>query len=695
MKTRIIISFLISAVVFIIAFAVLCPPVQICRIEPVGEPLYKAQFDESGAKCSEENITIEKNHNFNYVIKCDLTGKQIKAINVTFENEAATFTKTQVQLSEGFEFVNTSEAVLQRYKNDKAACLGVESNFIKICSNDAIQSIAFYTSDPQQTVKPLIFGANRYVTVAAFVLFAFIITFFIDKKYNIYQKLLSKIKNSKKRILFFLIGIVMALLLSLCVETVLRQIIGPDSMGKMFNLSSFMVVFVLLTTAFFFYFERKNIQSKPERLVAMLILVIGILIILTEPFSHNSSDQDSHYYYAVQNSFYDEAYLTESDYNVKNTIGFAVAHSLEESSQNIATMNANGQVATYATSPETMLTHKPAGILIAVARLFGASFWERFVAGQFGMLVVYATTVYFAIKKLKSGKMIMSIIALFPTNLVLASNYSYDPWVTGFSLLGTAYFISELQQPDKKITFLETATMCSAFVFASLAKQIYCILLILPMFMIKNWSTKKEKMQYYIIIIAFFAFIFAQFAIRSISAVNGDGDWRGGVVNPMAQVEYIFGNPIEYTKKLLKFVWEYISFSNANKSINFFSYLGQGGSPVVFILLIAFCSITDKNEFDKFYGANFIKTVVIVLAFGLICLIATALYIDFTPVASETIQGCHPRYLMPLIAPFTLTIAPTFFAIKQKKAVYNGIVLAIMTSGLIFKIVSMITIRTL
>ena len=104
---------------------------------------------------------------------------------------------------------------------------------------------------------------------------------------------------------------------------------------------------------------------------------------------------------------------------------------------------------------------------------------------------------------------------------------------------------------------------------------------------------------------------------------------------------------------------------------------------------------TDKNEFDKFYGANFIKTVVIVLEFGLICLIATALYVDFTPVASETIQGCHPRYLMPLIAPFTLTIAPTFFAIKQKKAVYNGIVLAIMTSGLIFKIVSMITIRTL
>ena len=487
----------------------------------------------------------------------------------------------------------------------------------------------------------------------------------------------------------------MALLLSLCVETVLRQIIGPDSMGKMFNLSSCTVIFTLLLTVFCFVFERKNIQLKPERLVAMLIVVFGVLIIFTEPFSHNSSDEDSHYYYAVQNSFYDEAYLTQADYNVKHTIGFAIAHSLEESSQNIATMNANGQAATYAMKPETLLTHKPAGILIAVARLFGASFWERFVTGQFGMLVVYATIVYFAIKKLKSGKMIMSIIALFPTNLVLACNYSYDPWVTGFTLLGTAYFISEIQQPNKKISFIETVIMCGAFVLAAWPKQIYCILLIIPLFMIKNWTSRKEKLQYYIIIIAFFAFIFAKFAIRSVTAVNGVGDWRGGVVNPMAQVEYIFGNPIEYTKKLLKFVWEYISFSNANKSINFFSYLGQGGSPVVFILLIAFCSITDKNEFDKFYGANFIKTVVIVLEFGLICLIATALYVDFTPVASETIQGCHPRYLMPLIAPFTLTIAPTFFAIKQKKAIYNGAVLATMTGTLIFKIISIITIKSL
>ena len=145
----------------------------------------------------------------------------------------------------------------------------------------------------------------------------------------------------------------------------------------------------------------------------------------------------------------------------------------------------------------------------------------------------------------------------------------------------------------------------------------------------------------------------------------------------------------------MKFVWEYISFANANKSINFFSYLGQGGSPIIFILLLAFCSITDKNDFDKFYGVNLIRLIILALSFGLICMMATALYIDFTPVASETINGCHPRYLMPLIAPLALTIAPPIFAIKQKKTLYNTLVLAIMSGALIFKIISFITIKTL
>ncbi len=108
-------------------------------------------------------------------------------------------------------------------------------------------------------------------------------------------------------------------------------------------------------------------------------------------------------------------------------------------------------------------------------------------------------------------------------------------------------------------------------------------------------------------LLAFFAFIFTLFIIRSLSTVSGAGDLRGGAVNPSEQIAYIFENPIEYAIKLLKFVVGYISPLNANKSINFFSYLGNSGSPVVFLLLLSFCVITDKSEAERFLVLTLLK----------------------------------------------------------------------------------------
>ena len=225
-------------------------------------------------------------------------------------------------------------------------------------------------------------------------------------------------------------------------------------------------------------FERKNLSQKPERAVALIILIAGTLIIATEPFSHNSSDEDTHYYLAAQNSFVGNAYLTDADKCVQATTDFAISNDLKSSNERIELMNERGKYSTFVTNVNNSIPHRAAGSLIAVARLFGADFHTRFICGQFGMLLTYALTVYFAIRKLKSGKMIMSVIALFPTNIVLASNYSYDPWVTGFSLLGTAYFVSEMQQPQKRITVFETVIMCGAFVLAALPKQLYVMPLI-------------------------------------------------------------------------------------------------------------------------------------------------------------------------------------------------------------------------
>lgn len=541
------------------------------------------------------------------------------------------------------------------------------------------------------SVLPISF--KRYLLTALITAAVFATAFLSDIYFKTAESFFGFIKARAKRTLLFLSGVVCIITASALVETVFRFFYGPDSAGKTFNTASFAAVAAIGLCIYIFVFERKKLASKPESAVALIILAAGCLIIFTEPFSYNSSDENSHYDWAVQNSFLGTAHLTEADYCVANNIGFSIndGHNIAASNEKVEKMNAAGRYSTYAVDVDNSLPHKAAGILIAIARLFGANFRTRFIFGQFGMLTVYATVVYFAIKKLKSGKMIMSVIALLPTNIVLAANYSYDPWVTGFSMLGTAYFVSETQQPEKPISVTETVIMCGAFVLAALPKQLYVVLLVLPMFICKKWSCKAEKRRYYLILFAFFVFMLTLFFIRAFSSVASGGDTRGGDVNSVEQFKYILTNPFKYSKTLIKFLLEYLSPLNLKKQLSFFSYLGDGGSAAVFILLLLFCMITDKDQTNRFAKKGLTAFAVTAVDFVIICMMATALYISFTPLKYETVFGCHQRYLMPLAAPFALTIINPGKPLKIKKSVYNTMITGVMTFCTVFKILYYVT----
>ncbi|MGN1319863.1 MAG: hypothetical protein ACI4U6_01970, partial [Acutalibacteraceae bacterium] len=189
--------------------------------------------------------------------------------------------------------------------------------------------------------------------------------------------------------MLFCAGVVGIIAVSALIEVVFRLFYGADSAGKAFNIASFCIVVSILLCIFVFIFERKNLSQKPERAVALIILIAGCLIITTEPFSHNSSDEDSHYYLAVQNSFVSNAYLTNADYCVKTTTDFAISRDLKESNERIERMNERGKYSTSVKEVRNSIPHRAAGTLIAVARLFGGDFHTRFICGQFGMLLTY------------------------------------------------------------------------------------------------------------------------------------------------------------------------------------------------------------------------------------------------------------------------------------------------------------------
>lgn len=689
-----------TAIVFIVSFAVICPSINLQKIVPVSDSVLEMNADDGkiiSAGTIAKNGDITVNEQTPCVVEYEISASDICCVKIDFKDEVGGQKSFAIENTVDGTFTDKPVAYANMRKGDDTVCVGFEKDeykAIRIWYHEScnVEKISYYNVSPSAVRVPLRIEAWRYLLVSAITVLAFALTFSLDKFLNISERIFDFFKNRKKRIVMFLIGVICALALAALADIIFRWIFGPDSIGNMFNKATFGIFASITVSAFIFFFERKNIATKPERLVALIVLAAGFLIILTEPFSHNSSDEDSHYYYAVQNSFYKDAHLSYSDYCVKNTVDFSVAKNIESSMKNVSVMNERDGYADTQANVYNSLPHRLAGAFIAVARLFGASFRIKFVLGQFGMLFIYATTVYFAIRKLKNGKMIMSVIALFPTSILLAANYSYDAWVTGFSLLGIAYFISELEQPQKDITVWETVIMCGALMLAALPKLIYCLLMLLPLFMKKEWTSKWHKQRYFIILLTFFAAILVSFIITSSNAITSAGDLRGGEVDPMGQFVYILSNPIEYAKKLIKFLIQYLSPLNANKYITFFSYLGNGKTAVVFLIVLCFCSLTDKGEENRFKGYKVTKILALIFIFGIVCLIATALYISFTPVAHETINGCNPRYLIPLIAPVALTICNPGIKCNKNNAIYNFSVLAICSVCLIFDIITVVAV---
>jgi len=258
--------------------------------------------------------------------------------------------------------------------------------------------------------------------------------------------------------------------------------------------------------------------------------------------------------------------------------------------------------------------------------------------------------------------------------MFLITNYSYDAWVTVFIFLGVAYFVSEIQQPDKSISAMDTFIMCLSLILACLPKQIYMPIMIIPFFMYKRWKNKSERNKYYIICFLMTALMFALLIIRAFSSVTSGGDTRGGSgVNSMEQLKFILGEPFNYAKILLKFLGEYLSINSMKAYTNFYAYMGFGTQTVtwIFIISIMFTTLTDKNEFDKFKGKQLLRIINILIFIGLAALVATSLYISFTPVRSETIAGCQPRYIIPLLFPLLTVLTNPGIVLKIKRQIYD------------------------
>lgn len=424
---------------------------------------------------------------------------------------------------------------------------------------------------------------------------------------------------------------------------------------------------------FMIYCMRSIIFKKIELLFAISFILLGTWLTVALPLGEVSWDDGIHYARVLDIGSND---VNFSEYKLRNIYvrpnpngNVNVIKKINLADSDISIPIPKNELTWYQKIP-----YIPSAMFIFIGKLLGVPIHTTYYMGRMAMIFLYVYLIYHAIKNLKSGKVLLSIIALVPTNLFLAASYSYDVWVTGFAMLGFSYILKELQEPDKSVSMEDMIKMLLSFLLMGGAKAIY-FPLVLMAFFIKKDKFKSQNYRKYcffilgIMIIMFLSYCIPMFMTHSQSIT----DLRGGTeVNGGEQIKFILQHPIQYTGILLNFFKDYLSISNITNYINNFAYLGLGIKSELLLVLLGVVSFTDKNDFDKNITWK-TRILTIPICFITTVLVATALYVTFTPVASANIAGCQPRYLMPMLFPILYMLGSWKIKNEMNQACYISI----------------------
>jgi uncharacterized membrane protein len=483
--------------------------------------------------------------------------------------------------------------------------------------------------------------------------------------------------------------LIVDILLAFAVE---RLIASCFYKGDSFYWGRYITAFVVLFLVSLFIFYRSMFAKRLEFTVFLFIVSIGSIFSTTLPASTGVSwDDEVHYNNSLMIShFFDKTISKADDYILSVLPYTAIKHQHYDRKSQIA-MNKDIDSSYRNDQPGITvrvwprykrLCYVPMALGLLVGRALQLPYHLIFITGRLFNLLFYAMMVYFALKKLKSGKMIAAVVALLPFNVFMAANYSYDPWITAWLMYGTCCFFGELQQPDKKMRIREWILMLLAFFIGVGPKVIYIPLMLITLAMPKQKYRNKMHRKIMIGVIAVITLlVFANFLLPFVSSSGGGvQDNRGGAnVNAAAQTAFILGNPLAYTKILLKYLLTYISFSSANNFMTYFHYASQLGitsyAPLIVVTLLV-VTFTDKSSVDC--NVRLLpRALTILMSFGAMCLVATSMYIAYTAVGSNSIAGCQYRYLAPVMFPVLYCLGSGKIENKMKREYYNGVILAI------------------
>ena len=188
------------------------------------------------------------------------------------------------------------------------------------------------------------------------------------------------------------------------------------------------IIYLCLTIITIIIILTRYKDKKPEFLFLVISFFLGTYLSVILPFGTLVSwDDETHYKRSIEVSHWLDGYVTgtELEFTSNNNILYNV---LPNQSQEISDtkylldeqyLYDVVQPVDSSLSLYNGLPYIPSAFFLFLGRGFQLPFHTMFYLGRWANVLLYSIIVYYAIKKLKTGKMIMAVIALFPTNIFM------------------------------------------------------------------------------------------------------------------------------------------------------------------------------------------------------------------------------------------------------------------------------------
>lgn len=468
-------------------------------------------------------------------------------------------------------------------------------------------------------------------------------------------------------------GIVAA---GLLVSFLLAKAGGGNYSGKL----AIAVFFLSMLLAVLFV-NYRQLRKKIELIGFFAILFTGSMFSFTEPANVGVSwDDEVHFQNAIRLSHLFDRSISAADMTIINEYASVALEKVNYSQAEQTRYNRildelerahyYVEMEPYAVN-NISIAYLPSAIGLTLGRGLGLPFHMVLSLGRWMNVLLLAVLCYFAMKRLKSGKIVVLLIALIPTNIFMAGNYTYDIWLLAWSIFGLSVFFGEWQRPDEKIGKWTPWLIGIAMFLAVLPKQVYfpltCITLFMPK---KKFESTKQAWFYRLVILAAICLPFFNVLVNNLSTRGeGTGDVRSSEnVNSVEQLKYIRENPKQAAQMFYIYLKGYLNpLVYGREYMTNMAYLGYlSVHERIYMLLIVIGALISREEEDiTFPWWSKLGVLFVYIVTGLIA--AVSMYVYFTGVGAETVSGCQGRYLIPALFPLVYVVTRFSFPPRVKK----------------------------